>query len=546
MRFSNVALGLIALVTLTGFGDDNRESTTTPEPEPTPINRFVIQGIATDAPMKNATITASFGDQTSTTTADENGQYMLEFFYRPGTLSGNEMVVLNALGEGDQNHIELISQLGSFSALQKQAGTDGVLTQDESARTAITQVSTALHLLAKDTGIALTSDAALAEAEAQVNTESLMMLIALIKVLADNPDFTPKQGTTLERLTPIGEERVDEVIEAYLQENGLVDEDWQLNDALETALDTAQEETLKNPAMTLAFSAEDLLGTNLFTVNITRGWMAQNDVVLNLAADGRSSVNNPGTHDDIISADVATEWHLTEQHRLVVSYSENREAYSSYLTLDDVAAGWGQAVADALAPNWQEGHMRYVESTDSIEFIRLTAGEASQVVISSNKTFTLDPTSADLSWEGALPSYQERTVEAAGVMRLASQLSPLWDSAPEGTWALPMVSSIPWLDGPRHYLIHDDVTLAEGGSVLDEAGETRGQWQFADGRLSITSGDWIIRYQPYARSEALMSAIVSVVKGELEQSAVRWIAPCTLRQDQQRDGSCRGPVPPQR
>lgn len=523
MRLSKVALSLMAITTLAGCGgsDDNTQAPPLPQ-----TLTFSIQGIATDAPVANATITATLGDQTLTTTADEDGLYTLEFEYEEGSMSGDEMVVLSAQGEGDQGHIELISQLGSFETLNEQAGDDGVLAQDESSRTAITQVSTALHLLAEDTGVELTSDDALAEAEAQVETEALLELSALIKVLADNPEYTPEEGTILELLTPEGEESVEEAVDAYLEENGLVDENGEMTEAFEAAFQEAAEETVNDPAVTLAFTAEELLGANIFTTSVTQGWVALSGDVLNLAADGTASVSDPNVYSYFLGADVGSEWAITEENRLVVEYGDNQQESYTFLTLAEVAERWGQTAANTLAPNWQEGQLRVVQSTDAIKFTKLTDGAESKVAIEVSRTFTLDPTSAGLAWEGDLPSYQESELEATGVLHIGSQVASRWDSAPEGTWALPMVTSIQgFYDTQAYdYLVHNEVTLAEGGSVLDTTGEARGKWSYAEGVLTIASGDWTVSYQPYAQSDALNSAIITLSKGEFEQSTISWIA----------------------
>ncbi|WP_285460414.1 hypothetical protein, partial [Vibrio sp. D421a] len=58
---------------------------------------------ATDAPIANALITAKIGDRTVTTTANETGNYSLDFEYDEGSLAGTEMVEVTAKGEGQQS-----------------------------------------------------------------------------------------------------------------------------------------------------------------------------------------------------------------------------------------------------------------------------------------------------------------------------------------------------------------------------------------------------------------------------------------------------------
>ena len=122
MRLTKVGLAVITALLASGCSDDDSTSSAS---TPAKLN-FSIQGIATDAPIANALITARIGDRTVTTTANETGNYSLNFEYNEDSFAGTEMVEVTAKGEGQQSHIELISQLGSFDMLLEQAGEDNI------------------------------------------------------------------------------------------------------------------------------------------------------------------------------------------------------------------------------------------------------------------------------------------------------------------------------------------------------------------------------------------------------------------------------------
>lgn len=85
MRLTKVGLAVITALLASGCSDDDSTSSAS---APAKLN-FSIQGIATDAPIANALITAKIGDRTVTTTANETGNYSLDFEYDEGSLAGD-------------------------------------------------------------------------------------------------------------------------------------------------------------------------------------------------------------------------------------------------------------------------------------------------------------------------------------------------------------------------------------------------------------------------------------------------------------------------
>ncbi|USD36081.1 carboxypeptidase-like regulatory domain-containing protein [Ferrimonas sp. SCSIO 43195] len=489
---------------------------------------FTIQGLATDAPVANATITGTMGGITATTTADAQGRYQLAFEYEKGSLSGSEMVRLNAKGEGEQSHIELVSQLGSLATLGQQAGDDAVLAQTESSRTTITQLSTALHLLSQDTGLPLTSDAKLAEAESLVNAETVLELAAIIKVLADNPDYTPEQGTILDALSS-NQEGVQASVDDYLVQQGLMDEAGEYTEEFADAVEAAEAATLADPAVTPGFSTEELTGINVLTNSVTPGWTEGQGSMMRLHEGGGASLTNPTSFANYMEDDVDGSWQLSDQGQLVIQYGDNQSTLYEYPSYEEVAERWGQQAANALQEYRNSSYNDEVivhSSYKQSEIIRLTTGTLSKVAVSTEIEYTLDLESLGITWNGELPTATEAS-DSVQTWRIGAGHSSLWSQAPSGHWALPIPAQLKgYFDtAPQDYRVHQHLVLSDEGAMLTPEGESMGQWSFAQGELVLSTNEgWRVTVLPYNQVDGLYSALVRVEQGDFQYSAITWIA----------------------
>ncbi|GAA5010435.1 hypothetical protein GCM10025793_22170 [Lysobacter lycopersici] len=144
-------------------------------------NVVVLQGVATDAPLANATVTANVGIARFLTTTDANGNYSL-----PVSGSGGTLVQLNAFGKGAQSQVQLRSTVGGIDKIRGEAG-DGVLTRDENNQVQVTQLSTAqaylLYFANGSQDLVDQDDLDLVAGSIDVN--SLTQMAAAIKLVAD-------------------------------------------------------------------------------------------------------------------------------------------------------------------------------------------------------------------------------------------------------------------------------------------------------------------------------------------------------------------------
>ncbi|MBY6095281.1 hypothetical protein [Ferrimonas balearica] len=547
MRLTPLALAMMASSVLVGCGGSSDSNDNTNQgpgpvlpPPPEPLN-FAIHGIATDAPVANAAVEVQIGGQVYSVQADDSGIYQLAFEYEAGSLGDDEMVVITATGEGSQDHIRLISQLGSFKALLDQAGDDGVLEASESSRTAITQITTARHLLAGDTGLLLSDDAALAEAEARVDSAELLELAALIKVLADYPEFTPEQGTILELLTPENGESVEQAVERYLQDNGLMDEAGRWTAAFAAAVRSAATQTLDDPTVTPAFKADELVGLHVVTETPALGWVEGAGSLIQLYQDGRAEVQSPGASGYLMRDNLSGEWQLGQGGQVVLTYDDDALEPVQYaeLSREEVADLWGESIVSFVFNDNEEQKMVATQRQQvSDTFIRLTEGTLNTVAVVNESKLLLALDKMGISWTGPLPSFSEgmRTTQS---WRLPGEVVSVWQTAPTGSWALPLPASIKGLydEVAWEYSVAQQVTLTQDGDVLDADGGALGEWRFADGVLSVdTESGWNVTILPYAEADGLLSAAVLTNQGTIRDSDISWIAQfdqatSTLEQD---------------
>lgn len=177
--------GTVAPPTTPPTSNPNPNPPTPPQPQPT-VSRLTLTGTVTDAPIANAVVTASVGEETFTVNADANGNYSLDIEIEETAADG--FVTLSARGVGSQSYVEFTSLAGTFSSLLAQAGDDETLSNTENFATQITNVSTAQAVLLKEAngGNPVTSAALLNSLAAKLNSQEVLDLATAIKLFVDD------------------------------------------------------------------------------------------------------------------------------------------------------------------------------------------------------------------------------------------------------------------------------------------------------------------------------------------------------------------------
>ena len=523
MRLTKVGLAVITALLASGCSDDDSTSSAS-----TPAKlKFSIQGIATDAPIANALITARIGDRTVTTTANETGNYSLDFEYNEDSFAGTEMVEVTAKGEGQQSHIELISQLGSFDMLLEQAGEDNILQQKESSRTAITQISTAMHFLTQQPGKEILNDEALVTAESQVDVEELLEISAIIKVLADNPNYTPEGDSSILDVLNSSEEGVEKALEEYFANNQLIDESGELIPELSNAIEVAKQQTIDDPLVTPNFDAANLEGTYLLHSSVANGWVAGYGEVIRIDEESQAWLSDSQTPYQL-SSDKDSHWNLTPTGRLYISTLNSSESIS-VMSGEDIVQLFGDEAKEVLPSLdiWLE----VKQTLRGITLTKLTKGAESKVATTSTYQHILDiPGSVSLS--------TTTEVDSTAVLSKTNNENEIWKEAPSGTWALPIIADIKGIydEQAQDYLVHQQVTLEDNSTVVDSDGDNLGTWHFESGELSIKASEgWEVTYLPHRSEEGLISALVTVSVDSKEQSTINWLAPFSQEESTLKD-----------
>ncbi|ALU41635.1 hypothetical protein [Pseudoalteromonas rubra] len=188
-------------VVFTAVATDDKGATTK-QAYPVTIKRRVasvtLNGIVTDEPIANASVSIEVAGQTKEVAADAQGTYSAQVTVDES--EADALVRIVALGGADQTEVKFVSQLNSVSKLLVQAGEDKILSKDENFSVNVTNVTTAEYALLTRGDNTLSSDDGLSEALLNVDADEKLQLAALIKIVVDNDEYTLPEGvnSTLE------------------------------------------------------------------------------------------------------------------------------------------------------------------------------------------------------------------------------------------------------------------------------------------------------------------------------------------------------------
>ncbi|WP_161796365.1 PKD domain-containing protein [Arsukibacterium ikkense] len=153
---------------------------------------FNIQGVVSDAPIRNAAVNARIDGVWYATTANGSGEYNLEVQLRLD--ASDELIVLNATSP-DSSLVAFQSVLGTTVEILSAAGNDSTLTNNELFATNITNVTSAHYalLMHANNGTAPATPAELQQATSEMNGDLLLPIATAIKLVldysADNADL---------------------------------------------------------------------------------------------------------------------------------------------------------------------------------------------------------------------------------------------------------------------------------------------------------------------------------------------------------------------
>lgn len=187
---------LVFLLTVTDNDGATASDSVVVTVNPVDEQKVTLQGVATDEPIANAEVTAEVGGRTYTTTADANGNYTLEIGADEDEDLSELLVIVTAVGEGEQSHVTLKSVVGSFGSILDQAGEDNILTSEENKNVNVTHVSTAiLGLLAIEKGDNyLTDKSSFEDALPTLSGSGVWEIASTVKMIVDYSTQYPELG----------------------------------------------------------------------------------------------------------------------------------------------------------------------------------------------------------------------------------------------------------------------------------------------------------------------------------------------------------------
>ena len=141
---------------------------------------LTLQGVVTDAPIANASVKASVGGKTFSTTADANGNYSVEI----KSSQPAEFITLTASSDRTLPKVVLSSLVGEAGTLAAKAK-GGKVSADQSPSLNITHLSAARAGLIMQAGTTPKSDAELAAATQAINAQVLLNSAAALQLVID-------------------------------------------------------------------------------------------------------------------------------------------------------------------------------------------------------------------------------------------------------------------------------------------------------------------------------------------------------------------------
>ena len=212
-----------------------------------------LKGVVADAPVANASVTATVGAVDHTVTAAADGSYGLDIT----TSNPQDFVTLAARGTGAQAAVKLVSLVGDAAGLAALASVNGEVDSAQLPAVNVTHLSTAMTVLVIEAngGAPPTTQARVDELSATVGIERLLDLATAITLVADQAVLLP-QGVA-DTLALVSKPGSSPTLAAFLTEqaNGTHAANFRTTrDAVTSALAlTGQPAVAVNGAQTFAY-----------------------------------------------------------------------------------------------------------------------------------------------------------------------------------------------------------------------------------------------------------------------------------------------------
>ena len=477
--------------------------------------RITLSGNVTDSLAGGSQVIVTVGNDTFEATTNDEGAYTVEV----STLSLDEMVSLRAYGSvtNNQEFIELVSIAEDFSGLVAADDGDNILTASELHALNITQLSTALFLMAKD----LNTDQSFADFSnyeamvEQVDIDGVLQATGMIKLLIEDVNYTDLlTENVLTLLDDAGGEFTVLAIEGLAQKAEVAG----IDDAMFSAhIEAAINQSLATPNMTPPFTPELLANKRIVqTESVRVGWMARSGRVMDFADDGTFTLYTHNIQLDYGVAGTATGTWSVNGSRVDMLYSDvlEEEFFYGYARIDDFYEKYGEDVALAfsiatgplvdyetrLSETERTLHL-IVQTKDTIK-VRIDTSVTDTIILPQAVVDTLNDGRTEASYIIENSKAYNLTAD------LSSQLEALTGVDMRGDWVLFMPKSLAPASFndptdettdfvPLFYGFDERVHLYGDGTVSTLFSDAVFNWSFYGGKIILANESERLEYLPY-------------------------------------------------
>ena len=495
------------------------------------VNQMMtLSGNVTHLLVAGSQVVATIGSDDFVTAINDDGSYSLEV-----TSSGlEEMVSVRAYGNAanSQEYVELISVVEDFSGLVDADDGDNILTASELHALNITQLSTALFLVAKDINadqsfVSFTDYETMVE---QVDIDEVLQATGIITLLANDANYKPLLNENLLTLLDdsTGEFTVLAIADLAQQAevNGIDEMTFS------ASIDAAIKQTLATPNITPLLTPAMLINKRIVQTQAVRaGWVAPKGRVMEFSENGTFilySYNNTLLND---IPEIATGTWSINGSRVDMAYADTLTAeYFTYPIDHVLVEKYGAEVASAFENTldfFVELEVQLSESERALHVIAQTKNTI-KVQIDTYLTESIAfPEPVVEALDGAFGASYINVTSAGYDLTVnpSAQLATLSDADIQGDWVLfmpPSFSPESFVDATGSTTdfvsffpaLNDKVTLNTDGTVLTFFTGTVFNWSFDEGKIILTNDHDRLEYTPYYQFNNEWLTMIEHYQGE--------------------------------
>jgi len=495
---------------------------------------MTLSGNVTDSLVAGSQVIATVGDDTFETVTDDEGLYNLEI-----TSSDVEaMISLRAYGSAANNQasVELVSIVEDFSGLIEADDGDNNLTATELQALNVTQLSTALFLMAKD----INADQSFIDFSRyelmleQVDIDEVLHTTGVIKLLIDDVTYNELLTENLLTLLDSAEGELTDLaiddIANRAAENGIEESVFMAD--IETAID----QTLAAPHMTQPFTSDMLVNKRIVqTEGVRANWIAPYGRVMDFAEDGTFTLYAPSSS-NIKPFEIALTatgmWTINGSSVDMDYFNTLKTAFIVEPIISELYEKFGEDVASAYSMlediYFFQTPGTLAEADRNLHLIVKTKTTMKvRVDISITETIQLPQPIMDILNDGRTEvSYVNQTSTGYDLISdPSSQLTGLTGVNIQNDWVLFMPLSF----APETFIdmtgettdflnfsssFNEKITFNVDGTTSTRFTDAAFNWSFDNGKIILTHDNDRLEYTPYYQVNKEWLAIMEYYQGD--------------------------------